>query len=83
MQNNPPATTPFQVRQGIRIGQENQDLVKTTLARHGKPGFPSFPDWAQRRQIRGHLRKELEKGFEFRLKQLSMELDTALHRLRE
>ncbi len=83
MQNNAPATTPFPARRGAAAGQENQELVSATLDRHGRTVFPAFPDWTRRRQVRGYLRKELEKGFEFRLKQLSLELDTALHQVRE
>ncbi|HFQ90148.1 MAG TPA: hypothetical protein ENK27_08715 [Desulfobulbus sp.] len=83
MQNNPPATTPYPPGRDGQAGRENQDLVSDTLARHGRAPFPSFPDWTRRRQVRGYLRKELEKGFEFRLKRLSLELDTALHRVRE
>ncbi len=66
-----------------RPGRENQQLVVHTLNRHRKSIFPPWPDWTSRRLIRGHLRKELEKGFEFRLKKLSLELDTALHQVRE
>jgi len=63
--------------------RENQRLVVHTLERHRKSIFPAWPDWTSRKLIRGHLRKELEKGFEFRLKKLSLELDTALHQVRE
>ena len=61
---------------------ENQDLVAATLDKYKKPVFPPLPDLALRRQSQSHLRKELEKGFEFRLKKLSLELDTALHQVR-
>ncbi len=83
MQHNTPATSPYPVRRGAPAGQENQDLVSTTLARYSRTTFPNLPDWTRRRQVRGYLRKELEKGFEFRLRQLSLELDTALHQVRE
>ncbi|RUM40515.1 MAG: hypothetical protein DSY80_10135 [Desulfocapsa sp.] len=63
--------------------EENQILVGKTMERHRKAIFPPFPNLAQRKQVHGHLRKELEKGFEFRLKKLSLQLDTALHQVRE
>ena len=64
-------------------GQENQRLVVHALDKHRKSTLPPWPDWTSHRLIRGHLRKELEKGFEFRLKKLSLELDSALHQVRE
>lgn len=64
-------------------GQENQRLVVQTLERHRKSTLPQWPNWGSHKLIRGHLRKELEKGFEFQLKKLSLELDTALHQIRE
>lgn len=63
--------------------KENQALVAKTLDKYKKPAFPPLPDLALRRHAQSHLRKELEKGFEFRLKKLSLELDTALHQVRE
>lgn len=63
--------------------KENQELVMSTLERHRKQPFPSFPDFAQKRMIQGHVRKELELGFGFRMKRLALELDTALHQVRE
>jgi len=83
MHNTTTATTMYPARKKSCSSQENQQLVKVTLARHAKPIFPGLPDWSSRRQVRGYLRKELEKGFEFRLKRLSLELDTALHKIRE
>lgn len=66
-----------------QAGRENQMLIHRALSKHQKPTFPTLPDFAQRRMIQGHLRKELERGFSFRLEKLSMELDTALHQVRE
>jgi len=63
--------------------KENQVLVEQTLDKHRKPVFPTLPDFAQRRMIQGHIRDELEIGFSFRMKKLSLELDTALHQVRE
>lgn len=70
-------------QQREQTGRDNQKMVSLTLDKHRTPMFPSFPNFAQRKMIHGHLRKELEAGFNFRIKKLSMELDSALHQVRE
>jgi len=64
-------------------GTDNQVMIYKALNDHRRPGFPSLPDFARRRMIQGHMRKELEKGFSFRLEKLSMELETSLQQIRE
>jgi hypothetical protein len=66
-----------------KTGRENQLLVVRTLDQHRKSFFPPLPNLPQRRMAQKHIRRELEKGFEFRLHKLSLELDTALHQIRE
>lgn len=80
MLNHPTASTTLPVR---KPGRENQQLVGAVMNRHRKSVLPPWPDWTTRRLVKGHLRQELEKGFEFRLKKLSLELDTALQQVRE
>ncbi len=65
------------------VHQENQQVVSRTLRRYRREGFPTIPDFAQKKMIQKHLRKELEMGFNYRMRKLSIELDTALHRVRE
>jgi len=83
LKNTPTTGYPVPKKNHPGIGSQNQETVNITLARYGNRSFPAMPDWSRRRRIRGHLRKELEKGFEFRLKRLSLELERALHQVRE
>jgi len=74
---------PVPANQSVHTGKTNQKFVHATLTNHRKKIFSAMPDWTRYRLVRGHLRQELEMGFDFRLRQLSLELDTALHQVRE
>ena len=74
---------PVPVNNHTNSNRENQLMVHRALGRHRKRIFPPLPDLARYRLVQGHLRKELEMGFAFRLKQLSLEQETALHQIRE
>ncbi len=83
MQNKSLVPSSGRAGDNARVGRENQVMVHRTLDRHSRGIFSSIPDLASRKLSKSHLRKELEKGFEYRLKRLSLELDTDLHQVRE
>ncbi len=69
--------------EGQQAGRENQEFIGKTLVRHRRSVFATFPDFAQRKMIKNHIRQELKTGFDFRLQKLALELDTVLHQVRE